>query len=212
MRRQTLGLFRIQAWSIGLGPLTLLEFSAPHCQGHRCWWEIRGGLLAARPGGRLSVGWDQGQLWSSVTGYHPRLPAAAYRLTQLPVHVGLTRLMLLDVRGRRPPPGLPASPSARLAAAAIDLALCGAAGGWLGRRGRPWLGIGLAAAYHVGFWRLGATPGGWLLGLRVLAVDGARPTVAQAVVRLLAAPMAWARRMAIHDQIAQTEVVRRPGS
>jgi uncharacterized RDD family membrane protein YckC len=67
--------------------------------------------------------------------------------------------------------------------------------------------LGIAAAYHVACWSLsGRTLGGLVVGQRVIATDGSRPTVEQAIVRLLTMPLGWFRRP-IHDELAGTEVI-----
>jgi uncharacterized RDD family membrane protein YckC len=124
------------------------------------------------------------------------------------VHHLVTRLHLLRVRGRRPSPGVPAEPTRRIAAAAIDLGLCAALAASIGRRRRLPALLGIAAAYHVACWSLsGRTFGGLLMRQRVVAIDGSRPTVGQALVRLAALPVAALRLRAIHDEVAGTDVV-----
>ena len=67
--------------------------------------------------------------------------------------------------------------------------------------------LGIAAAYHVVCWSVsGRTLGGLVVGQRVIAVDGARPTVGQAVVRLLTLPLGWFRGP-FHDELAGTDVI-----
>jgi len=80
----------------------------------------------------------------------------------------------------------------------------------------------LVPAYHIAFWSLaGWTPGKWLLGLRVTALDGRRPGLARSAVRfaaytlsivpLMAGVLAIAldpMRRAWHDRLAGTLVVR----
>ena len=127
LRHLTLGLIHGDHWRVRLGPLTLHEFGEP-VPGPSSWrWPIRGGLLTGRPGGSLSFEWRGGQLLSTVDGYWPSLPRPLYRATQLQLHHTLTRLFLLQLRGRVPPPGVPAGAAQRLAAASLDLALCTAA-------------------------------------------------------------------------------------
>ena len=68
--------------------------------------------------------------------------------------------------------------------------------------------LGIAAAYHIACWSTsGRTLGGLVVGQRVVAVDGSRPTVLQSVVRLLALPLAWITRRPIHDELAGTDVI-----
>ncbi|MBJ7602384.1 MAG: RDD family protein [Candidatus Dormibacteraeota bacterium] len=210
MQRLTYGLVRARGDCLSLGPVTLLRFEPPSPQGSGWRWVIQGGLLARQPGGTLSVGWQDGRLVGEVAGYSPRLPPRLYELTQLPLHHALMRLYLLGLRGRVPPPGLPVGAAQRLAAAALDLALC-AAGTVLARpparRFLPLL-AGVTSVYHVGFWCLAAsTPGGRALGQRVVGLDGRRPSLLQAVLRLTAVPLAVRARRALHDERAGTDVI-----
>jgi hypothetical protein len=180
--RYTLGLVRATAWRLRLGPLTLLDFGEPRTSGSGVAWPIRGGLLASGPGGDLEVAWEAGRLRGGVRGYRPLLPRTLYELTQRPFHRSVTRLVLLQLRGREPLPGVPAEPRARLAAAALDLALCAAVSR---RRARAFPAVW--AAYQVVAWSLaGQTLGGALCAVRVRSVDGSRATPAQALVRLVA--------------------------
>src|SRR5205807_10153283 len=107
---------------------------------------------------------------------------------RLPHHPMVTRLVLLTLLGRSPAPGVPAGPAGRVAASGIDIALCAALALTV-RRGRPAAFAGLAAAYHVVCWATtGRTLGAWLLGQRLVAVDGSAPSGPQAIVRLLTIP------------------------
>jgi len=210
MQRLTYGLVRARGDSLRLGPVTLLRFEPASRQVSGWRRPIIGGLLAGQAGGSLSIGWQDGRLVGEVTGYLPWLPRRLYELTQLPLHHALMRLYLLGLRGRVPPPGLPAGPAQRLAAAALDLALC-AAGTALARpparRFLPLL-AGVTSVYHVGFWCLAAsTPGGRALGQRVVGLDGRRPSLLQAVLRLTAVPLAVRARRALHDERAGTDVI-----
>ncbi len=203
-----LGLGRARANSIYLGPLELLRFGRATVAPTRVDWPIEGGLVVRAPGGHFRIEALRGRLVASVHGYQPRLPLPLYALTQLPIHHLLTRLHLLRVRGRQPAPGVPAEPTRRIAAAAIDLSLCAALAAASGRRLRLPALVGIAACYHVACWSLsGRTAGGVLMGQRVVAVDGSRPSPGQAVVRLAALPLSALRLRAIHDEIAGTEVV-----
>lgn len=78
----------------------------------------------------------------------------------------------------------------------------------------------LMAVYLVVFWRVsGQTPGKWLVGVKVVRLDGRPMTVARALLRfgaylLSAAPLylgfLWILRpprLGWHDRIARTEVV-----
>ena len=171
-------------------------------------WPIEGGIFARGPGGTFGIEAAGGRLRASVNGYRPSLPLVLYAVTQLPVHHLVTRLHLLRVRGRQPTPGMPAAPAKRLAAAAIDLGLCAALAAASGRRLRLPVLLGITAGYHVACWSLsGRTLGGVLMGQRVVAVDGSRPSVGQAMLRLAALPVAAVRLRAIHDEVAGTEVV-----
>jgi hypothetical protein len=164
-------------------------------------------LLVAQPGGATGVGTRPGELHAFVEGYRPSLPGPVYRLGQQPVHRLLTRIFLLQQRGRQPPPGVPAAPAARLAAAGIDLALCACATAFLGRR-RLLAGLLVPSIYHLGFWSLGGqTPGARLLGLRVVSLDGSSLRPGQALIRLLAVPQAVLKLRALHDELAGTDVV-----
>jgi hypothetical protein len=207
LRHLTLGLIHGDHWRVRLGPLTLHEFGEP-VPGPSAWrWPIRGGLLTGRPGGSLTFEWRDGQLLSIVDGYWPSLPRPLYRATQLQLHHLLTRLFLLQLRGRVPPPGVPAGPAQRLAAAGLDLALCTAVTLVLRRR-RLVAWPALVAAYHVAAWTLaGQTLGGKVLGLRVVSVDGGPVAPIQALLRLAALPLALIQPGARHDEVALTEVV-----
>jgi uncharacterized RDD family membrane protein YckC len=68
--------------------------------------------------------------------------------------------------------------------------------------------LGIAAGYHVACWSLsGVTVGGAVMRQRVVAVDGSKVSIGQALVRLALLPLAAVRRCDIHDEIAGTEVV-----
>ena len=171
-------------------------------------WPIEGGLFARTPGGRFSIEAIGGRVAATVEGYRPLLPRPLYMVTQLPVHHLVTRLHLLRVRGRQPAPGVPAEPTKRIAAAAIDLGFCAALAVIGGRRRRLPVLLGIATAYHVACWSTsGRTLGGVLMGQRLVSVDGSRPTVGQALVRLAALPVSALRLRAIHDEVAGTDVV-----
>jgi hypothetical protein len=204
----TLGIVQARDHSLVAGPLELLRFGDPQTTAGGVSWAIEGGVLAAEPGGRLSVSIDDTRIVARVEGYRPALPRGVYQLTQLPLHHALVRLVLLRLRGRRPAPGVPADVSSRLAAGAIDVAICGALTLLLARRRRVRAFVALTAGYHVAAWSVsGRTIGGALFRQRVVAVDGSRPTPVQALLRLIALPFAGIRFRAIHDEVAGTEVV-----
>ena len=201
------GVIRGERWLLRVGPATLFRFGEPRALDGGWSWPITGGLLVARPAGALALSWHDGQLVSTLDGYQPRLPRPLYRLTQLPLHPLVTRLVLLRLRGRSPPPGVPAEPARRAAAAGIDLAVC-AALALPARRRRMRTFAVIAVAYHVGCWATtGRTLGASLLGQRLVAVDGSPPSGVQAVVRLLTLPLSVWRLRAIHDELAGTEVI-----
>lgn len=204
----TLGLVRTRGNSMYLGPFEVHRFGQPVVARNGVEWPIEGGLLARAPGGRLRIETTGGRLVASVEGYQPRLPLPIYALTQLPIHHLVTRLHLLRVRGRQPASGMPAEPAKRIAAAAIDVALCAALAATSPRGRRLRALVGITACYHVACWSLsGRTLGGVIMGQRVVAVDGTRPSAGQAVVRLAALPVSALRLRAIHDEVAGTDVV-----
>jgi hypothetical protein len=204
----TLGLVRARGNSLHLGPVELLRLGRARVTRNRVEWPIEGGLFARTPGGRFSIEVVGGRVAATVEGYRPLLPRPLYTVTQLPVHHLVTRLHLLRVRGRQPAPGVPAEPTKRIAAAAIDLGFCAALAVIGGRRRRLRALLGIATAYHVACWSIsGRTLGGMVLGQRVVSVDGSRPTVGQALVRLAALPLSALRLRAIHDEVAGTDVV-----
>jgi hypothetical protein len=208
MRALTFGLIRMRDDALRLGPLELLRFGRPELLPFAVEWQIEGGLLTRRPGGRFRIAAGGGRLVASVQGYCPALPLPLYAVTQLPVHHLVTRLHLLRVRGREPAPGIAVPGRVRLQAAAIDIALCAAVAALAGRRRRLRVLLGIAAAYHVTCWAAGGrTIGGSFMRQRVVAVDGSAVSAGQAVVRLLALPVAWARRRPVHDELSGTEVV-----
>jgi RDD family len=212
LSKLTLGLVRGQPWRVRAGPITLHEFGEPAPTSSGWCWPIRGGLLTSRPGGYLSFQWRDGHLLSIVDGYWPSLPRPLYNATQLQLHHLITRLFLLQLRGRVPPPGVPGGPAQRLAAATLDLAACSALTLALPRRRRLPAWLALVAGYHAAAWSIfGQTLGGKALGLRVVAIDGGRVTPVQAVLRLLGLPAGLARFRAVHDQLALTEVVEADG-
>lgn len=208
IRALTFGLIGMRDDSLYLGPVALLRFGHPDLTTSAVDWQIEGGLLTRRAGGQFRIEARGGRLVASVKGYRPRLPLPLYAVTQLPLHHALTRLHLLRVRGREPGPGVPASAGDRRQAAAIDIAFCAALAALSGRRGRLRILLGVAVAYHLTCWTAGGrTLGGSVMRQRVVAVDGSALSFGQAVVRLFALPLAWARNHPVHDELAGTEVV-----
>ena len=210
----TFGLVRMRGSSMVLGPLEILRFGRPKMTRTAVDWPVEGGLAARTAGGHWSIRASGGRLVASLEGYAPRLPRFIYALTHLPIHHLVMRLHLLRARGRVPSPGVPAAPTRRIAAGAIDLGLCAAVALLAGRRRRVAAFAGLAIGYHVACWSSsGRTVGGLIAGQRVVSVDGSRVSIGQSLVRLLALPVAALRLRAVHDEIAGTEVISvRPGS
>jgi hypothetical protein len=207
IRALTLGLVRGVENTIRLGPLELITFGRPNVTRGSVEWPIEGGLLARAPGGRLRVELLDSRLVASVDGYHPMLPRFLYVVTQLPIHHLWTRLHLLRLRGRLPAPGPPADPSRRLVAATIDAGVCLTLAIATGRRRRIPTLVGIAAGYHLACWSIsGRTLGGAAMNQRVVAVDGSRVSVGQAIVRLALLPLAAVRMRNVHDEIAGTDV------
>ena len=204
----TLGLVRARGNSLYLGPVEMLRFGSPTVGAAAVEWPIEGGITARAPGGTFRIEFADGRVTASVDGYRPRLPLPVYAVSQLPIHHLLTRLYLLRVRGREPAPGKPAAPRDRRMAAAVDVAFCLTLAGIAGKRRRLPVLLGIAAVYHVACWSTsGRTLGGLVVGQRVVAVDGSRPTLMQSAYRLLALPLAWVARRPIHDELAATEVI-----
>lgn len=202
--RVTLGLVRYLDRSLRLGPLTLISFGEGSRTPHGWSFPIRGGILAAEPGGELLIGSTNGLTTVAVVGYRPKLPLPLYRATQYLFHHFLTRLALLQLRGRVPAESAPATPVARLAAGAIDAGVC-----LLLARGKYRRAVLVAAGYHVACWSFGGlTLGGLLLGQRVVAVDGGAVTPGQALLRLAVLPLSLLRFRSVHDEVAGTDVVR----
>jgi hypothetical protein len=202
--RLTLGLVRYRDHSLRLGPLSLISFGDPSRTAHGWSFPITGGVLAAEPGGDLWLGNVDGLTSVAVVGYRPTLPLPVYRATQYLFHRFMTRVALLQLRGRVPAEAPPATPGARLAAGAIDAAVCLVLAGGRWRRALP-----LAVGYHLACWSFGGlTIGGLLLGQRVAAVDGRAVSPGQALLRLATLPLALVRLRAVHDEVAGTDVVR----
>jgi len=204
----TFGLVRMRGTSMMFGPLEILRFGRPKMTRTGVDWPIEGGLAAGSAGGRWSIRASGGRLVAGLDGYTPRIPLPLYALTQLPIHHLVMRLHLLRARGRVPSPGVPAAPTRRIAAGAIDAGLCAAAALTAGRGRRLAAFAGLAIGYHVACWSSsGRTVGGLIAGQRVVSVDGSRVSIGQSLVRLLALPIAALRLRAVHDELASTEVV-----
>jgi len=198
--RLTLGVVSGRPDGFYLGPAPLITLGPPEEQdGSGVRWPITGGLLVRRPGGAVGFNWEKGLLHGYVTGYAPSLPRRVYELTQRLIHSEMTRLFLLQTRGRSPLPGPVAPATRRLGAVAIDLGLC-----WMVARGRRRRFIGVAAGYHLVAWAIaGRTAGGALLDERLVAVDGSPVTIGQAITRLLLVPFGPARQ----DAVSGTAVV-----
>jgi hypothetical protein len=204
----TLGLVSVQDKSLRVGPVELIRFGRPKVTRTSVQWPIEGGLLTRSPGGHLRFEAQYGRLIASVEGYQPALPRLLYVLAQVPVHHLLTRLHLLRVRGRLPATGVTADPSRRRTAAAIDVGLCLALAGAMGRRRRVPFLLGIAACYHLACWTFsGRTLGGAVMKQRVVSVDGSGLSAGQALVRLVSLPLAFIRRRNAHDEMAGTDVL-----
>lgn len=204
----TLGLVRRRGSTLLIGPLELIRFGPAKTTRSSVELPIEGGLAVGDPGGHLRIQADKRRLTALVEGYRPWLPRPLYVVTQLPFHHLVMRLHLLRERGRLPMPGMPAPPARRLAAAAIDVGLFALVALVAGKRRRLAPLAAIAAGYHVACWSTsGRTVGGMVTRQRVVAVDGSRVTPGQAVIRLLALPLAALRMRAVHDEIAATEVV-----
>jgi uncharacterized RDD family membrane protein YckC len=156
----------------------------------------------------MRIAASKGRLTASVEEYRPRLPRRIYLLTQLPFHHTIMRLHLLRERGRLPVPGMPAAPTGRIAAGAIDAGVCTAVTLLAFKRRRLFALAAITVGYHIACWSVsGRTVGGLIVKQRVVSVDGSRVSPGQSLVRLLALPIAAMRLRAIHDQIAGTEVI-----
>lgn len=204
----TLGLVRPRGTSLWLGPLEIIRFGRGKAARSSVDLPIAGGLAVGVEGGRLRIVAAEGRISATVEGYRPRLPIPLYALTQLPFHHFVMRLHLLRERGRLPAPGVPAAPTRRIAASAIDASMCAAAALAAGKGRRLAAFAGITAVYHIACWSSsGRTLGGMIARQRVTAVDGSRLTIGQSVIRLLSLPLAAIKMRAIHDEIACTEVV-----
>jgi len=206
--RLTLGLVSTRGSSLFLGPLELIRFGPAKTTRSNVELPIESGMLVGDRGGRFRIEAGKGRLTASVEGYRPRLPRPLYVLTQLPFHHTVMRLHLLRERGRQPAPGMPVPPARRAAGAAIDIGLFAVVAVAAGRRRRLAALAVIAAGYHIFCWSIsGRTVGGMITGQRVVSVDGSRVSPGQALVRLVALPMAALRLRAVHDEFAATEVV-----
>lgn len=213
--RALFGLVRLRDNLYLAGPITLLRFGTPRLEDSSCVFPIEGGLLARRPSGVVRLGWSEGRLYCSLEGYQPRLPGALYRLTQLPFHHEISRIALLQMRGRVPSPGIPAEPWRRLLAGMLDVAFATSVAVTCGPRragarvGRVAL-FGAALAWTQTFIPAltgGLTPGGWVAGTRITAVDGTPAHAAQLLVRAMALPLGLRTLRSRHDELAGTDVI-----
>jgi len=208
MRVLTLGLIRPRGWSLFLGPLEILRFGPAKTTRTSVQLPIEGGLAVGVPGGSLRIEAVKGALKAKVEGYRPWLPLPLYVIMQLPLHHLILRLHLLRQRGRLPSAGMPAAPTGRFAAAAIDTGLCAALALVAGKRRRLPALVGIIFVYHVACWSVsGRTIGGVITRQRVVSVDGSGVSAGQSLLRLLALPLAALRMRAVHDEIAGTEVI-----
>lgn len=210
--RALFGLVRFAHNRFGTGPLTLFRFGAPRFENSAWVFDIEGGLLARRQAGEVRVGWSRERLYCSLEGFEPRLPRALFRVTQLPFHHEVSRIALLQIRGRVPSPGIPAEPWRRLLAGVLDLAAATSIAVTCGPRKTRGRAILLGAALLATQTLIpaltgGVTPGGWLAGTRVTSVDGTRVHAAQLLVRAAALPLGLRTLRGRHDELAGTEVV-----
>ncbi len=202
----TLGLIRMRDRSLCLGPIRLITFGPPKMSSTSASWPIEGGLLVASAGGRFTIESSGGSLKATLDGYQPMLPRSIYEATQLRLHHGLVRVQLLRLAGLAPPQARPA-PASRVAAAAIDGAVCAGLALVFARRHRVRAFAGIAIGYHLACWATsGRTLGGRVMRQRVVSIDGSRLSLIQAALRLAALPLSALRRYAAHDDIAATTV------
>lgn len=210
--RALFGLIGFSQGRFQAGPLTLFRFGAPRFE-HPAWvFPIEGGLLARGPAGELRLGWSQEHLYSSLEGYQPRLPRPLYRLTQLPFHHAMSRIALMQIRGRLPSAGMPAEPWRRLLAGVLDVATATSVAAACrplraGSRVGVWAATLLATQTVVPALTGGFTPGGWVAGTRIAGVDGSRARTPQLVLRTAALPLGVRTVRDRHDELAGTEVV-----
>lgn len=202
----TFGLARFRDSAVRIGPIAMLRFGEPRVGPNYVEWPIEGGLLA-RGGGTWRIESRDGRVEAVAQGHRPALPRPVYDLTHRHVHLLLTRLYLLRLRGIEPAPGRRALREDRVRAAAVDVAFCLTLAGLTGRR-RPRRTLLIAAAYHVACWTIfGRTLGGLVLRERVVSVDGSRLTPTQAMLRFALLPVSWVTRQPVHDEIAGTTVI-----
>lgn len=85
----------------------------------------------------------------------------------------------------------------------------------------PWVALGLVVIYYIFFWTLlGFTPGKFLLGLRIVRLDGRKIGLGRAIVRFIGYWISAAflfvgflwiifdrRRQGWHDKLADTQVI-----
>jgi hypothetical protein len=210
--RALFGLVRFTQNRYQAGPLTLFRFGAPRSEQAAWVFPIEGGLLVRHPGGVVRVGWSEERLYCSLAGYQPRLPRRLFGVTQLPFHREVSRIALLQMRGRVPSPGIPAEPWRRLLAGVLDVAAAASLTVTCGprRAGARTIFLGaalLATQTLIPALTGGATPGGWVAGTRVRAVDGSPAHAAQLVVRAIALPLGLRTFRDRHDELAGTEVI-----
>lgn len=207
LRVLTLGLVNLRGNSMMVGPIELLRFGRATVTSDSFTWPIRGGLLTARSGGTLTIRSTGDSVEATVTNYRPSLPGAIYRVTQLQVHLLITRLYLLRLRGRESAPGIVAASPDRVQAASVDVAFCMMLARLSGRRG--WRrALLIAAAYHVACWSTtGRTLGGEVMRQTVVSVDGSRLTPTQSLLRLALLPASWITWRPLHDEISGSTVI-----
>ena len=203
----TLGLIRMRDRSLCLGPIRLITFGPPKMSSTSASWPIEGGLLVASAGGRFTIESSGGSLKATLVDYHPMLPRSIYEATQLRLHHGLVRVQLLRLAGMAPQQARP-GPASRVAATAIDGAVCAGLALVFARRHRVRAFTGIAVGYHLASWATsGRTLGGRVMRQHVVSIDGSRLSLIQAALRLAALPLSALRRYAAHDDIAATTVV-----
>lgn len=202
----TLGIARFRDNTVRIGPVTMLRFGEPRVGANFVEWPIEGGLLA-KGGGTWRIEAADGRVQATATRHRPALPRTVYDLSHRLVHLLLTRLYLLRLRGEEPLPGRKASREDRARSAAVDVAFCLSLAGVTGLR-RPRRVLLLLAAYHVACWSTtGRTLGGLVLRERVVAFDGSRVSTTQALYRFALMPVSWLAGRPVHDEIAGTTVI-----